>query len=309
MLKSCSLQPLILLTHNNKTHIMNTPTLPLTPETLATTASLFRVSPLTVYDPVSSDRAIAAEFAASRNISTAQLSGQKRLLPRDLFNGLRSLMSDFTKSMKAVSSPWEDGGMRIIKCEFIPEFIDTYTAFESKWNKEIDAIIPQWDAVRDASRALLGSAFEESRFPSSFTVRRHLSLSLEFRPVPVAGDFRVDVPALAIRTLNEGFEVRLDQQKDSLRYELLNVVDTIKRKMEAWTDGKSRFHETTLSNILDAVSRIPKVMLEPDAVLIAAVEEARNSFSAITAEDIRDCPDMRSTVASRAAAILESMKL
>lgn len=281
----------------------------LTPETLATTASLFRVSPLTVYDPVSSDKAIAAEFAAARNISTAQLSGQKRLLPRDLFNGLRALMAQFTKDMKAVSSPWEDGGMRIIKCEFIPGFIDTYTAFETAWDKEINSIIPQWDAVRDASRALLGSAFEESRFPSSFTVKKHLSLSLEFRPVPLAGDFRVDVPAAAIRTLNECFEERLDQQKDSLRFELLNVVDTIHRKMQAWTDGKSRFHESTLSNILDAVARIPKVMLEPDAVLIAAVEEARGAFASVTADDIRDSPDVRSSVAARASAILDSMKL
>lgn len=276
-------------------------------DTLATAATIVTVTPLTVYDPAISDKSIAAEFARAHNVSERQLSGQKRLLPRNLFDNLRTLLKGLASTFHSLSSPWEDGGARIMRAENIPGFIDTFCEFEAKWLAEREAVLSEWDSVRAMSRQLLNGAFDERRFPSADKIRHHLTVRYEFRPVPTSGDFRVGVPPEAVQSLEEAFEERMAAQKKHLRDGLIKVLSDLRGKLGGWTPGHSRLHGTTLSAIIEVADRLPKLMLDPDPALLAAAESARTAFENIDLDDLRDNEDARQAAIDRASQILVTL--
>ncbi len=274
---------------------------------LASAASVLIVKPLSVYDPAVADRRIAEEFAAAHNLAARQISGQKRLLPRNLFDPLRQIMKGLAATVHDMSSPWEDGGVRIIRAELIPDFIEAFDTFHQKWTHEVESVLSDWDSVRALSRQLLNGAFDERKFPSSDKIRMHLTVTYEFRPVPTSGDFRVDVPAEAISSMEVAFAERLAAQKQRLRDELMAALTALRTKMRTWTPGHSRLHTSMLSDIVDFAGRLPKLMLDPDPVLISAAESARLAFAAMDADELRDSDDARANAASTVDSILVTL--
>lgn len=276
--------------------------------TLATSATIVTVTPLTVYDPAVSDKSIAAEFARAHNVSERQLSGQKRLLPRNLFDNLRTLLKGLSTTFHSLSSPWEDGGARIMRAEHIPGFIEYFhEKFETAWLAERESVLSEWDSVYALSRTLLNGAFDERRFPTADKIRHHLNVRYEFRPVPSRGDFRVDVPAEAAESLEKAFEERLHAQKKHLRDGLIKALSDIRSKLSGWTPGHSRLHATTLSAIVEVADRLPKLMLDPDPGLLAAAEAARSAFESIDPDDLRENEGSRKAAIDRASQILVTL--
>jgi hypothetical protein len=135
----------------------------------------------------------------------------------------------------------------------------------------------------------------------------HLTVTYEFRPVPTSGDFRVDVPAEAISSMEVAFAERLAAQKQRLRDELMAALTALRTKMRNWTPGHSRLHTSMLSDIVDFAGRLPKLMLDPDPVLISAAESARLAFAAMDADELRDSDDARANAASTVDSILVTL--
>jgi len=147
----------------------------------------------------------------------------------------------------------------------------------------------------------LGSLFKRTEYPDPRTIVDKFGFNITYAPVPEAGDFRVDVPADALKELKANYLVESDRRTElATREAWQRLHDTIVHMREKLTpneDGKTkRIHATLLANAGELCSVLTTLNITGDPKL----EEMRRKLEGIVertdTESLRDSDELRASV-------------
>lgn len=270
-----------------------------------------------------SDVALLAKFSCGkysgqkidRDVTSAVLqhysasvdAGQfvKFLFEKGEFKEIDKVLSDARSFHNENTSPWDGNGTRLLSSKNYKEYRDGMDAREKVFRSAVEVFLDRYDDLVERSKDRLGSMKDQGDYLTKDQVRDKFSFDVSFFPVPDASDFKVSLIQESEReSIKAGIESHLKKaQAEATRdlwSRLYGVVDNLATRL---SDPEAIFKKNTLLNIADLLDLLPKLNMDDDPALIAAMDEVSKKLLTHDAETLRSDPVVRKEVATAATKI------
>ena len=235
---------------------------------------------------------------------------------KNLFAGtsLRKDISDFAARVRLYHNkhtlPWADKGERMLPTALFMDYKQTMNGFEQTFNMMCSNFFIEYPRLVAEAPTNLGTMYKAEDYPELTDVRLKFGFRRTVKPVPEAGDFRLDIPANDLDEMRSEF---LKQQDNKLAEAMREPWDRLHEMLvgisEKLTDkdgeAKKRYHDTLITNPIELCGLLTKLNVTNDPKL----EEARRQLELVMIgadiEDIKEDPHARSDLKSRVDDILK----
>ena len=236
---------------------------------------------------------------------------------KNLFAGT-SLRKDIEKLASRIrlyhnqhTLPWADKGERLLPTKLFMEYKQTMNSYEQTFTQMCNNFFVEYPRLVAEAPTNLGSMYKAEDYPDLTNVRTRFGFRRTVKPVPEAGDFRLDVPADDMRELICAFEAQQQEKlAEAVRepWERLHTELCAISKKLTDVEGdseKKRYHDTLVSNPLDLCSLLTKLNITNDPKLEEARRELELAMLGTNIELIKEDPFARKNVKSKVDSILE----
>lgn len=238
---------------------------------------------------------------------------------KNLFAGT-SLRKDIEKFAARVrlyhnqhTLPWADKGERLLPTRLFMDYKTTMNAFEQTFDMLCNNFYVEYPRlVAQAPQALQG-LYKAEDYPPLDDVKLKFGFRRTVKPVPEAGDFRLDVPADDLRELVVSFEEQQTQKLaeacrepwDRLHAELLAIS---KKLTDVDGEDKRRYHDSLISNPLELCQLLTKLNITNDPQLEEARKQLELTMLGANIESIKEDAFARQEVKSKVDDILKKFQ-
>jgi hypothetical protein len=236
---------------------------------------------------------------------------------KNLFAGtsLRKDIADFAARVRLYHNrhtlPWADKGERMLPTALFIDYKQTMNGYERTFEMMCDNFFIEYPRlVAEAPTALQG-LFKAEDYPEIEEVKQKFGFKRTVKPVPEAGDFRLDIPAEDLEEMRSTF---IDQQDkklaDAMREPWERLHKTLVGMSEKLTDvegddGKKRYHDTLITNPLELCELLTKLNVTNDPKLEEARRQVELTMLGANIESIKGDADTRSELKSKVDNILK----
>ena len=239
---------------------------------------------------------------------------------KNLFAGtsLRKDIADFAARVRLYHNkntlPWADKGERMLPTALFMEYKQTMNGFAQTFELMCDNFFIEYPRlVADAPMALQ-ALYKADDYPQIEEVREKFGFRRTVKPVPEAGDFRLDIPAGDLEEMKVEFIAQQEKKLaeamrepwDRLHKTLLSMSE--KLKDEDGDDTKKRYHDTLLANPLELCNLLTKLNVTNDPKLEEARRQVETAMLGANMESIKEDADSRSELKSKVDAIINKFE-
>jgi hypothetical protein len=161
--------------------------------------------------------------------------------------------------------------------------------------------------VRDA-QVNLGALYKAEDYPPLEEVRKKFSFRRSVKPLPEAGDFRLDIPAHDLEEMKAAYENQYSEKlAEAMRtpWERLHeVLLSMSKKLEDSGDAKKRYHDSLISNPLELCELLTKLNVTNDPKLEDARRQVELAMLGTNIDEVKEDATVREDLKSKVDAIL-----
>jgi hypothetical protein len=235
---------------------------------------------------------------------------------KNLFAGtsLRKDISDFAARVRLYHNkhtlPWADKGERMLPTALFMDYKQTMNGFEQTFNMMCQNFFIEYPRlVAEAPQALKG-LYKAEDYPDITDVKLKFGFKRTVKPVPEAGDFRLDIPAYDLEEMRSEFMSQQDRKlAEAMRepWERLHkmLVGISEKLTDVDEDGKKRYHDTLITNPIELCGLLTKLNVTNDPKLEEARRQLELAMVTADIEDIKEDADARSDLKSKVDDILK----
>jgi hypothetical protein len=235
---------------------------------------------------------------------------------KNLFAGtsLRKDISDFAARVRLYHNkhtlPWADKGERMLPTKLFMEYKQTMNGFEQTFNMMCTNFFVEYPRLVAEAPTNLGTMYKAEDYPDITDVRLKFGFRRTVKPVPEAGDFRLDIPAYDLDEMRAEFEKQHETKlAEAMREPWERLHKTLVGMSEKLTDiegddSKKRYHDTLISNPIELCGLLTKLNVTNDPKLEEARRQLELTMLGADIESIKEDADSRSALKSKVDAIL-----
>lgn len=245
-------------------------------------------------------------------------SGGAGKYQKNLFAGTKDLhdINKFDSRIRAwnisQTLPWSDKGQRLLPSSKFFEYKKALSNYESMRKDMIDKFLEKYDDLIVQASVALGDLFNPDDYPFKTQVANQFEFKYSFLPVPVAGDFRVDVGNDAIAELHEQFDASVNDRVNNAMADVMwRLEDCLKRMSERLADNdsgaeskKKIFRDTLVTNAQELVADLKHLNITNNPQIEDARKQLGRVVDGLDAETLRDSESTRKEVKSEVDDIL-----
>jgi hypothetical protein len=235
---------------------------------------------------------------------------------KNLFAGtsLRKDISDFAARVRLYHNkhtlPWADKGERMLPTALFMDYKQTMNGFEQTFNMMCQNFFIEYPRLVAEAPTNLGTMYKAEDYPELEDVKLKFGFRRAVKPVPEAGDFRLDIPAHDLDEMREEF---LKQQDSKLAEAMREPWDRLHEMLvgisekltDVEGDGKKRYHDTLISNPIELCGLLTKLNVTNDPKLEEARRQLELAMVTADIEDIKEHAPARSELKSKVDEILK----
>ena len=209
--------------------------------------------------------------------------------------------------------PWSDSGLRLLPTKNFMAFTERMNEF----NEEIEALVKSFVTIYPtlitAQAMALGDMFRRDDYPTANEIMTKFAFRVNYMPVPVAGDFRVDVgneaQAELKQKLDELAEERINNAMRDIRERLSAHLKRMSDRLTTdYVQGEAkqrRFHDSLVDGALELCDLTKALNVVGDATLEDARKELEGLLVGVTAQELRKNEAVRQDTKKAVDAILD----
>ena len=255
------------------------------------------------------DREITSQVNASASAHKDASQTKKNLFAG---TSLRADIEKFAARVRLYNNqhtlPWADKGERMLPTKLFMEYKQTMNGYERTFEMLCDNFFDQYETLVQEAKTNLGAMYKAEDYPDLTEVRNKFSFRRSVKPLPEAGDFRLDVPASDLEEMKQAYEAQYAEKlADAMRtpWERLHeVLVGMSKKLEDSGDAKKRYHDSLLSNPLELCELLTKLNVTNDPKLEDARRQVELAMLGTDIDGVKDDPTVRENLKSKVDAIL-----
>ena len=209
--------------------------------------------------------------------------------------------------------PWSDSGLRLLPTKNFMAFTERMNEF----NEEIEALVKSFVTIYPtlitAQAMALGDMFRRDDYPTANEIMTKFAFRVNYMPVPVAGDFRVDVgneaQAELKQKLDELAEERINNAMRDIRERLSTHLKRMSDRLTTdYVQGEAkqrRFHDSLVDGALELCDLTKALNVVGDTALEDARKELEGLLVGVTAQELRKNEAVRQDTKKAVDAILD----
>lgn len=210
--------------------------------------------------------------------------------------------------------PWADKGERLLPTKLFMDYKTAMNNYEQTFNQMCTNFFAEYPRLVQEAQQNLGRLYKAEDYPTVDEVQLKFGFRRTVKPVPEAGDFRLDVPAEDMRELVCSFE---QQQQEKLAEAVREPWERLHAELSAISkkltdvegdDAKKRYHDTLVSNPLELCSLLTKLNITNDPKLEAARRELELTMLGTNIDMIKEDPQVRKNVKTKVDDILKKFE-
>lgn len=259
------------------------------------------------------------ELATKYNVDPAMLELKKAMFPKELRSNLEKAMNAVTPTCHKFTSPWRDGGWRIISTANFSKFEEAMRECNSNISTARGAFIADLDAKIRISIQSLGGMGDITDYPSADYIRERFSMEVSYEPLSSQSHIVIDASQEVIDTVKKSMEENSNRAMQRAMQDVWDrVVIALDRaherlSLEATTDKdgniiKPKIFGSIVGNIHDLIDLLPGLNITEDPHLEKIRQELEKKFANLTIEDIKNDDNLRRDMAKEAGEILSKVK-
>lgn len=259
------------------------------------------------------DKAASTELTDTKNAMVGSARVRKTLLPScKEYAALQSACGALRRYVEATTLPWIDKGPRLLTTMAYFDFHREVTGRIAELERMADAFKQTYSFEVAKARAALGDLFNPDEYPTEDEVRASYSFTLNYMPVPEAGDFRLNITAegqqYLKRQYTEHYRKQLEGAMGSVLGELTESLTHMADRLSVDDEGKkATFRDSMVENMNAMVEKLRTCNITGDPVLEAARQKLASVMAGVTAEDLRKSDGLRSKTRAEVRAVLDSL--
>jgi len=216
--------------------------------------------------------------------------------------------------------PWSDNGLRLLPMGRFLEYKEQLHTLETNYMALVDKFVVAYPNLVSAAAFQLGDLFDRSEYPEVEKIPAKFKFSVNYLPVPMAGDFRVDIneeaKAELVKSCEDAYNERLGNAMKDAWSRLHGCLTRISDRLDSdivdkEVDGefiqvvqRKRIHDTVIENAVELVELLKHFNLTGDANMEMARKELERAIGGRSADDLKDSEATRNLVKSQVDAIL-----
>ncbi|NBW12330.1 MAG: DUF3150 domain-containing protein [Caulobacteraceae bacterium] len=238
---------------------------------------------------------------------------------KDLMAGTR-LLHEITKCAARIRNwnvqvtlPWNDQGLRLLPSSKFFDYMAQLDKHRTEYEGMVDDFLSRYDEMVSAAAMNLGEMFDRNEYPSAEEVKRKFAFDFAISPVPVSGDFRVDIGTKAneelVKQFQEAFDSRISEAMSECWQRLHKCLTHLSDRLQVSDTGtKTVFRDSLMSNAQELCDLLKHMNLTGDPKLEAARRELSDAIFGLDSQDMRHDADMRTEVKSKVDEILSKFQ-
>lgn len=254
-----------------------------------------------------SDDSIVDEISASHQTEKDVHDYRRRLVKAEAlkeFKGVRSRARDYLKDK---TSPWIDGGTRILASPLYMEVMKKMHAFKAEWDTAVAEFVRKFPSLLAEEKKRQGSLYRVEDYPSIDSLRRKFSWEQRVFPIPSNKDWRVDMG-----DQTESIKKQIDDAvRDAIQLATKDLWqrlhDVVKKLAEKMAEADPTFRDSIIENIRELVAILPQMNVADDPKLEAMRHQVDEELAKLNPAELREDPKARKKTKDAADKLLAAM--
>lgn len=207
---------------------------------------------ISVWEARKLDRSTQAEVLATKGAKSRRAATVSKHLFSECpsLEAIKTLRGEARVWFNNATLPWDDNGGRLITTAQYVRVMDQAARYEQRFNHLIETFLNVYQTEISKQAFEMGALFDRSEYPPADNVRGKFKFSLSVSPVPLAGDFRVDIGNEAAAQLKAQY-VRVMEQR------VAGAVSDTWQRVKAQVEWVHERMTAVLEHDPDAVEEIP----------------------------------------------------
>jgi hypothetical protein len=278
-----------------------------TTSTLHSRAMLVKLS-ISTWTARRFDKLITAEVNESHGASEDAGRYNKHLLSGESFKAVSKIASDTRTAHYANTLAWTDEGWRLLPTANWQTYTDLTRALRSQFDAALSDFVTEYPRLKELARTRLNGMYKDSDYPAPHQMRDKYKFSVDFSPIPSAGDFRLDLPQSQIDVLEAQIEDRVTVATSEAMREIWDrLYDTVEAMKERLGKPGAIFRDSLVYNARELTELLKRLNVTGDANLEAMRVAVRDGLTLADPQTLRTDSVVRAETAQKATQILSAM--
>lgn len=266
-----------------------------------------------LYSGRKQDKRTQSEVVASKGAHSSRAAS----VYKNLFSDCKELdeITKFQARARAVhyqmTLPWDDNGMRLLPTKAFVEYTDEMRKAREHFDILVDAFLDKYDTLVAAAAFKLGTLFDRAEYPLRDEVAKRFRFDVDYRPLPTAGDFRLDVEAEIQAKLVAQYEERLQAQVTAAQQDawtrMYEALTRVKDRLTLDESGKRKiFHATTITHAQELCGLLTQLNVTNDPTLEKARAMLEAAMAGVEPDELRKEEGARLITLNKVNAVLDA---
>lgn len=204
-----------------------------------TSAAMLGSLNISVWEARKKDKETEQEVQVSKGArSKRAASVQKHLFAESpALEAIKALRGEARVWFNRVTLPWDDNGNRIITTKQYFEVMNDAAKFKQRFDDLVRIFVSVYPTEISKQAFEMGALFNRNEYPDVSEITQKFAFNLNVSPLPMAGDFRIDIGNEALRELQERCEAntqaRLKQAMADAWTRVRTQVEWVRDRMDA----------------------------------------------------------------------------
>jgi hypothetical protein len=213
-----------------------------------------------------------------------------------------------------VTQPWGDNGDRVLNMASFIDYKSRLSEYETAFATAVNNFLNEYDTLVAAAAFQLGDLFNREDYPHRDQIVSKFGFRYAFTPLPMAGDFRVDIGEEGLREMQEHYEGVLSSRlNDAMRDawdRLHGVLSAMSERLGDNEDGKRKiFRDSLVDNAVELCQLLKHFNISGDLKLEAMRMELEDTMRHVDAQSLRESDMLREQTKSKVDAMLDKFSL
>jgi hypothetical protein len=205
--------------------------------------------------------------------------------------------------------PWSDNGLRLLPMSNFMTYKQNLTTLETNYQALVDKFIVAYPNLVSAAAFQLGDLFNRDEYPEAEKIVSKFKFTVNYLPVPMAGDFRIDIGEEAKAELVKNCERAYnDRLNNAMKDAWGRLHECLMRMSERLADNekgeKKIFRDSLVENAVELVDLLKHFNLTGDKNMELARNELAVAIMNHDADDLRESFVAREAVKKKVDDIL-----
>jgi hypothetical protein len=296
---------------------------------------------ISVWEARKQDKKTAEEVTLSKGARSKKAATvQKHLFSESpALEAIKTLRGEIRTWFNSITLPWDDNGRRIIPTARYLEITDQASKYQLRFDSLVRTFLSVYQTEVSKQAFQMGALFDRSEYPHEDEVAAKFRFSFVVEPVPMSGDFRVDVAHEQEKMLREQYDRALEERlngalsdawqrvKTQVEWvqERMNAVlsydpDDIEEipthddagnvvALEVKKKRRPKLYDSMLDNGLELCKLLTDLNVTKDARLEEARKQLESALVNIDMDSLKESKELQRSVKSKMEEILDKFAL